>query len=150
MVADSMITWTFWDKNCKEGENSLSTSGVGYEFVLSEPANSLGDGTGTRGYSLSLIPTSDVEGNADIYSGDKQDENGNWYSTVDVCARVVLSTTNGIEVNLLENIISIQYEFTDGSLTVGGVNVIAPEGKLIVDLFRCDWESKTSQIRNYI
>lgn len=127
MVVNSMITWTYWDKNCKEGGNSLTTSGVGYDFELSEPESSLGDGTGTRGYSLSLISTSDVAGNTDIFSGDQQDENGSWYPTVDICARVALSTTNDIEVNFVETIISIQYEFTDGSLTVGGVNVIAPE-----------------------
>ena len=149
MVEDSMISVTYWDKNCREGGVSLTPSGEGYNLELTGPDSSLGTGTGTRGYSLTLSPTYLVAGNSQIWSDDVQDQNGNSYSALDICSRVVLSTANGVEINFLETVLTVRYVFTDVGFAVDGVSITAPEGKFIVDLFCGHWESRTSHIRNY-
>ena len=47
---------------------------------------------------------------------------------VEVCVRVSLQTPAGIEVNYVENILTIHYYFSDGFYIVDEFNVERPEG----------------------
>ena len=135
MVEDSMISWTYWDKDCQAGGSELTSSGLGYDLQMARSSSPLGDGSGTRGYNLSLNPNADLKDNGIIYSGDLQDgssSSGGWYGTLTLCARASLKTPNGMEVNFIENVISVRYEFSDLFLTIDDVDIQAPLGKFIV------------------
>jgi len=135
MVEDSMISWTYWDKDCQTGGNKLTSEGLGYTMNMTRATSELGDGSGTRAYQLSLNPNADVKDNTDIYIGDLQDGGNNWYGSLTLCARASLSTENDVEVNFIENVITVRYEFTDGFFTIDDVKVDRPVGKFCFALF---------------
>jgi len=136
MVEDSMISWTYWDKDCQTGGNKLTSEGLGYTMNMTRATSELGDGSGTRAYQLSLNPNADVKDNTDIYIGDLQDGGNNWYGSLTLCARASLSTENDVEVNFIENVITVRYEFSDGFFTIDDVKVDRPVGKLNFVLYR--------------
>lgn len=125
-VEDSMISYTFYDKNCQAGNEIVPMVGTGYEFEITNDGTPIGDGSSTRGYKVKFKPTSSINQNPIIYGGDYQDDNGNVFAMVEVCARVSLSTPNGIEVNFLESIMAVKYVFTDGFLVIDDITVRPP------------------------
>jgi hypothetical protein len=50
----------------------------------------------------------------------------------EVCVRVSLQTPSGIEVNYIENILTIHYYFSNGFYTLDEFDVQRPEGMYIV------------------
>lgn len=125
LVPDRTITWSFWaGPNCKEGGIQLPASGVGYQLEIHNDPRPNGEGIGTRRNKLSLEITNEIQ-QSEIYTGDLH-EGGDREALVQLCVRLSLSTENGIEVNFQENIIGIQYVFTDEYILIQNANVAPP------------------------
>lgn len=133
LVNDSMIVWTFWDRNCKEGGVELTSSGIGYELDVENDPSPNGDGTGKRRNTLSFKPTPAIKDNDVVYTGDLRD-GGDREASVEMCARVSLKTNNGIEVNFLEHVLKIRFVFTDEFILIQTVTVAPP----LVDLTKVE------------
>merc|ERR1711907_687846 len=120
-----MGNFSFWQgPNCKEGGIPLPASGVWYQLEIHNDPRPNGEGIGTRRNKLSLEITNEIQ-QSEIYTGDLH-EGGDREALVQLCVRPSLSTENGIEVNFQENIIGIQYVFTDEYILIQNANVAPP------------------------
>jgi hypothetical protein len=67
IVDSNMLSWTYWDINCKEGGKQLPQEGLGYKFKTGDDGTPIGDGTGTRWVHVIFDTNNDMLNNTDIF-----------------------------------------------------------------------------------
>jgi len=132
MIEDAMFSATWWTApNCKAGGMPLEQYGIGYEFEYESDGQPPGDGSSTREFTVAFRSAPSVSENLDVYTEDYSKGDDRRFAVLEVCVRASLKTLSGVEINYVESLLTLTYDFQGGFFVLDSFDVAAPIAQVI-------------------